>query len=96
MGFLELCSWNYFLSSYIGEYNQLRQQYAAFVGQVFRDGEVRDGGTAIADILPPMGLFGNAGVKRVEKKKNVLRIIKDFFDRFSDISGCNFFKPDID
>ena len=43
-----------------------------------------------------MGLFGNAGAKRDKKKTNVLRRIKDFFDRFYDISGSNFFNPDED
>lgn len=43
-----------------------------------------------------MGLFGNAGAKRAEKKKNVLQRIKDFFDRFFDISGGNFYNPDAD
>lgn len=82
------------IENIISEENLRRDKALAFVGQAFRDGEVRDGGTAIADILPPMGLFGNAGAKRAEKKKNVLRRIKDFFDRFFDISGGNFFNPD--
>ena len=79
------------IENIISEEKLKREKALAFVGQAFRDGEVRDGGTAIADILPPMGLFGNAGAKRAEKKKNVLRRIKDFFDRFYDISGGNFY-----
>ena len=82
------------IENIISEENLRRDKALAFIGQAFRDGEVRDGGTALADILPPMGLFGNAGAKRAEKKKNVLRRIKDFFDRFFDISGGNFFNPD--
>ncbi|MBD5272686.1 MAG: type I restriction endonuclease subunit R [Bacteroides sp.] len=82
------------IENIISEENLKRDKALAFVSQAFRDGDVRDGGTAIADILPPMGLFGNAGAKRAEKKKNVLRRIKDFFDRFFDISGGNFFNPD--
>ncbi len=80
----------------IAEENLKRDKTLAFIGQTFRDGEIRDGGTAIADILPPMGLFGNAGAKRAEKKKSVLRRLKDFFNRFYDISGGNFFNPDIE
>ncbi|MDE5607343.1 MAG: type I restriction endonuclease subunit R [Muribaculaceae bacterium] len=75
----------------ISEENLRRDKTLAFVGQAFRDGEIRDGGTAIADILPPMGLFGNAGAIRAEKKKNVLRKLKDYFDLFFDISGGNFY-----
>ena len=44
----------------------------------------------IAEVLPPMGLFGNAGTRRAEKKQNVVRRFKEFFDRFFDISGGNF------
>lgn len=43
-----------------------------------------------------MGLFGNAGEKRTKKKKNVIGRIKDFFERFFDISGGNFYNPDIE
>ena len=82
------------IESIIADEKLKRDKALAYMGQVFRDGEVRDGGTAIADILPPMGLFGNAGTKRAAKKKNVLQRIKDFFDRFFDISGGNFFNPD--
>ncbi|MDE6824488.1 MAG: type I restriction endonuclease subunit R [Duncaniella sp.] len=82
------------IENIIAEENLKRDKTLAYVGQVFRDGEVSEGGTAIAEILPPMGLFGNAGAKRTEKKKRVLQRIKDFFDRFFDISGGNFFNPD--
>ncbi|MDE6430151.1 MAG: hypothetical protein K2K65_03165, partial [Duncaniella sp.] len=82
------------IENIIAEENLKRDKTLAYVGQVFRDGEVSEGGTAIAEILPPMGLFGNAGAKRTEKKKKVLQRIKDFFDRFFDISGGNFFNPD--
>ncbi len=82
------------IENIITEENLKRDKALAFVGQAFRDGEVRDGGTAIADILPPMGLFGNAGVRRAEKKKSVIVKLKEFFDRFYDISGGNFFNPD--
>lgn len=41
-------------------------------------------------ILPPMGLFGNAGARRAEKKKTVINRLKEFFDRFYDISGGTF------
>ena len=58
--------------------------------QSFRNGEVKESGTAVVEVLPPMGLFGHAGSERAEKKRNVLNKLKDFFDRFFDISGGEF------
>lgn len=78
----------------ITEENLNREKTLAFVEQSFRNGEVRESGTAIAEILPPMGFFGAVGTRRAEKKKNVIRRLKEFFDRFFDISGGNFFNPD--
>lgn len=78
----------------ITEENLNREKTLAFVEQSFRNGEVRESGTAIAEILPPMGLFGNAGARRAEKKKTVIKCLKEYFDRFFDISGGNFFNPD--
>lgn len=79
------------IETIIEEENLNRTKALDFVGQSFRNGEIRESGTAIVDILPPMSLFGNAGAKRAEKKKTVLKRLKDFFDRFYDISGGNFF-----
>lgn len=76
------------------EENLRRDKALDFMEQSFRNGEVRESGTAIAEVLPPMGLFGNAGSKRAEKKQNVIRKLKEFFDRFFDISGGNFFPPE--
>ena len=78
----------------IADENLNREKTLTFVEQSFRNGEVRESGTAIAEILPPMGLFGGAGARRAEKKKNVIRRLKEFFDRFFDISGGNFYNPD--
>lgn len=76
------------------EENLRRDKALDFMEQSFRNGEVRESGTAIAEVLPPMGLFGNAGSKRAEKKENVIRKFKEFFERFFDISGGNFFPPE--
>ncbi|MDE6460690.1 MAG: type I restriction endonuclease subunit R [Paramuribaculum sp.] len=75
------------IETIIAEENLNRAKALDFVEQSFRNGEIRDSGTGIADILPPMGLFGNAGARRAEKKKRVIKRLKDFFDRFYDISG---------
>lgn len=82
------------IETIIKEENLNREKALDFIGQSFRNGEVRESGTGIADILPPMGLFGNAGARRAEKKKTVIKRLKEFFDRFFDISGGNFFNPD--
>jgi len=77
----------------ISSENLKRNKTLDFVSQSFREGEVKESGTAIAEILPPMGLFGGAGAKRAEKKKTVIAKLKDFFDRFFDISGGEFYMP---
>lgn len=82
------------IDAIISEEKLIRAKALDFVEQSFRNGEIRESGTDIADILPPMGLFGDAGVRRTEKKKNVIKRLKDFFDRFYDISGGNFHRPD--
>lgn len=81
------------IETIIEEENLNRVKALDFIEQSFRNGEVRESGTGIADILPPMGLFGNAGTRRAEKKKNVIKRLKDFFDRFFDISGGVFYNP---
>ncbi|MCM1310434.1 MAG: type I restriction endonuclease subunit R [Bacteroides sp.] len=73
--------------------NLKREKTLDFVSQSFRESGVKESGTAIAEILPPMGLFGGAGAKRAEKKKAVIAKLKDFFDRFFDISGGEFHRP---
>lgn len=77
----------------ISEESLKRDKALEFIGQSFRNGGVHESGTGIADILPPMGLFGGAGAKRAEKKRTVLQRLKDFFDRFFDISGGVFYDP---
>lgn len=79
------------IETIICEENLNREKTFALVEQSFHNGEIRESGTAIADILPPMGLFGNAGLRRAEKKKTVICRLKDFFNRFYDISGGIFF-----
>lgn len=74
--------------------NLQREKTLEFVTQCFREGDVKDSGTAIVDILPPMGLFGGAGLKRAEKKERVVTKLKEFFDRFYDISGGEFYPPE--
>jgi type I restriction enzyme R subunit len=62
------------------------EQTMEFVAQAFRDGDVKESGTAIASILPPMPLFAKGGA-RAEKKRTVIARLKAFFEKFYDISG---------
>lgn len=82
------------IETIIGSENLRREKALGFIAQAFRDGDIREGGTAIADILPPMGLFGAAGAARAEKKRNVIARLKEFFHKFYEISGGVFFNPD--
>lgn len=64
--------------------NLKEEKTVEFLKQSFRDGEIRESGTAIAEILPPMSIFG-ANNAREEKKKRVTAILKSLFNRFYDI-----------
>ena len=57
----------------------------AYINQCFREGEIKETGTEITAILPPLPLFTKAGYSQ-EKKTAVIRKLKAFFDRFYDIS----------
>lgn len=53
-----------------------------FMEASFRDGAIRESGTEVAAILPPMSRFSK---DRTTKKETVLSRLKAFFDRFRDI-----------
>lgn len=53
-----------------------------FVEASFRDGSIRENGTEVAAILPPMSRFSK---DRATKKETVLSRLKAFFERFRDI-----------
>lgn len=53
-----------------------------FVEASFRDGAIRENGTEVAAILPPMSRFSK---DRATKKESVLSRLKAFFERFRDI-----------
>ena len=56
----------------------------AFVNQCFREGEIKETGTEITKILPPIPLFTKARDSQ-EKKNTVIYRLKAFFDRYFDI-----------
>jgi type I restriction enzyme, R subunit len=57
-----------------------------FVKNAFRDANVSGTGTAITEILPPVSRFSKTG-ERTKKRENVLFRLKNFFERFFDISN---------
>ena len=74
------------LQELIATENLKPEQTLEFLQQSFRDGEIRESGTGIAGILPPMPLFG-AGGSREAKKKAVTKKLKALFRRFYDLCG---------
>lgn len=74
------------LDSIIREEGLKRDETIAFINQCFREGEIKETGTEITKILPPIPLFTRAGHSQ-EKKDNVIRRLKAFFDRFYDVSS---------
>ena len=74
------------LQELIATENLKPEQTLEFLQQSFRDGEIRESGTGIAGILPPMPLFG-AGGSREAKKKAVTKKLKALFKRFYDLCG---------
>lgn len=54
-----------------------------FIDAAFRDGAIRESGTELAGLLPPMSRFGTA---RAQKKDTVLQRLKAFFEKFRDLA----------
>ncbi len=57
-----------------------------FVEDAFRDGYIQSTGTGLSRILPPMSRFSPSG-ERSKKRETVLEKLRDFFDRFFDVSS---------
>ncbi|MGN1172913.1 MAG: UvrB domain 3-containing protein [Muribaculaceae bacterium] len=74
------------LQELISTENLKPEETVEFLQQSFRDGEIRESGTGIARILPPMPLFG-AGGSREAKKRTVTEKLKALFKRFYDLCG---------
>ena len=74
------------LDAIIAEEGLKPAETVAFINQCFREGEIKETGTEITKILPPIPLFTKSGHSQ-EKKDSVLRRLKAFFDRFFDVSS---------
>lgn len=76
------------LDAIIREENLNPERTEAFVEQCFREGEVKETGTEVSGILPPMSMFSK---DRTTKKSRVIARLKAFFQKYGDIGG--FFAP---
>ena len=70
------------LENIINEERLKPEETRRFVEASFRDGSIRENGTEVAAILPPMSRFSK---DRATKKETVLSRLKAFFERFRDI-----------
>ena len=70
------------LESIISEERLKPEETRRFIEASFRDGAIRENGTDVASILPPMSRFSK---DRATKKETVLSRLKVFFERFRDI-----------
>ena len=70
------------LDTIIVEEHLKPEETRRFVEASFRDGAIRENGTEVAAILPPMSRFSK---DRSTKKETVLSRLKAFFERFRDI-----------
>lgn len=77
--------WHLELDGIIFEEGLKSEQTVAFINQCFREAEVKETGTEITTILPPIPLSTPKPVSQ-EKKNAVIARLKTFFDRFYDIS----------
>lgn len=68
------------LKNLIIEKNLNEIETRKFLENSFRDGQVKETGTDIEKILPPMRRFG--GSNRTEKKETIIKKVKKFFEKY--------------
>lgn len=56
-----------------------------FMKNCFKNGEVKDTGTALSGILPPISRF-TPNDERTRKKESVLTKLRNYFERYFDVS----------
>ena len=70
------------LTSIIEEENLKPDETKKFIANSFRDGLIKTSGTDLDRLLPPMGLFGDAGKTRKEKKETIIEKLSKFFEKY--------------
>ena len=73
------------LQELIAEERLKPEETRKFLDNAFREGEVKIVGTDIDKIMPPVSRFG--GGNRDEKKENIIRKIKIFFEKYFGVGG---------
>lgn len=74
------------LDRIVAEENLNKEATYRYVDNAFRDGYLQTLGTAMAQVLPPISRFTPTGDRTI-KRETVLEKLKDFFNKFWDISG---------
>ena len=70
------------LNNIIEEENLKPDETKKFIDNSFRDGVIKTSGTDLDRLLPPMGLFGDAGKKRQAKKQTIIEKLSKFFEKY--------------
>ena len=73
------------LDKIISEERLNRDRTYEFMYRAFKNGELQESGTDVVKILPPASFF-DSGAKRPAMRKRVLEKLRNFFDRFFNIS----------
>ena len=76
------------LSDIIRQEGLRPQQTRAFINQSLADGYVTTTGVAITKVLPPMPVFGKGANNREQKKKKVLQLLTDFYNKYAMLSSA--------
>lgn len=70
------------LAAIISEEKLKPEETRRFIEKAFEDGEIKETGTDIDKIMPPVSRFGGGGNNRAAKKQTVISKLKGFFEKY--------------
>ena len=70
------------LATIISEEKLKPEETRRFLEKAFEDGEIKETGTDIDKIMPPVSRFGGGGNNRAAKKQTVVSKLKGFFEKY--------------
>lgn len=70
------------LATIISEEKLKPEETRRFLEKAFEDGEIKETGTDIDKIMPPVSRFGGVGNSRAAKKQIVISKLKGFFEKY--------------
>ena len=70
------------LATIISEEKLKPEETRRFLEKAFEDGEIKETGTDIDKIMPPVSRFGGGGNSRAAKKQTVISKLKGFFEKY--------------